>query len=190
LRRSSKLPTLLYGRVGSEEIAFQLAKEGADYFIPEGKTDELLATLNELKERITFRIDLRDFGFDLDRTSYWTRKYLDFIVEDNNYLKYSSVGEIAQQLKISISTIEHALKKDGLFSPKLLLLSLKNYHAAYFSQTTEWTTKIIAERCGFANERELYRSFANKTGVTLRRFCESKDWREFPALCVRRHHKS
>jgi methylphosphotriester-DNA--protein-cysteine methyltransferase len=130
----------------------------------------LFATLHDLKERATFRIDLRDLGVNLSQSKdYWVRKFFEVILEDHQYLRLSTMQEIANMLDITPVHLERSFKKDGCpMTPKQILLCLKNYYAAYLLDTTSWSTKKIAQRCGFSSEHDFYKSFAKKTGMTVK----------------------
>lgn len=155
-----KLHKLLYGQIGNEEIAFQLVKADVDHFIPDGNIDELIATLHDLKERATFRMDLRDFGVDLSQsTDFWVRKFFEVILREHRYLHLTTVQEICNPLGITLAHLDRSFKKDGCrMTPKQILICLKNYYAAYLIDTTNWPGKKIVQRCGFTNEHEFYKS--------------------------------
>ncbi len=187
-----RLPTVLYGQVGSEELAFQLAKTGVEHFIPEGNLDELLATLHHLKEQATFRIDLRDFGIDLSQSNdYWVRQFFDVLLKEHRYIHLTTVQQIANQLGITPVHLDRSFKKDGCpMTPKQILLCLKNYYAAYLLDTTSWSTQKIAQCCGFNSEHDLYKSFAKRTGITVKQFRKSKVWREYPQIITSQYKSS
>ena len=92
------------------------------------------------------------------------------------------MDEIARMLGISTKHLERECSKDCSLAPKELVLGLKNYYAAYLLDTALWPAKIIAEKCGFADENKFYQSFHDKTRITTTDFRRHHHWQDFPAL--------
>ena len=177
---------LLLGRV-PQELAAPLVRAGFEELLPPDDTEGLLEKLRALQLRATFRVDWSEFGVDLERCGYWTRKFLGWLVDDNNFLKYRRVGQAANELGISSTTLHHNLNGDCWLSPKQILMCLQNYHAAYFLSVTTWSPRTIAKQCGFTDETMFCKSFKKTTGLTPREFRLRCDWNEYPDLFVEIH---
>ena len=176
-----KTPCLFYGNVNDHELAFQLSPAGVNHFVENGNSERLVEKLRELKAQAKFRIDLREFGIELQQCGYWPRRFLQFISRDFNFIKYCSVSGIAKQLNTSGETLRLALRNDGLLSPKQYVLCFRNFYAAYlFSQHAAFRTSHIAQCCGFSSERDLYRALSKATGGSVK-VLRNRDWREYPA---------
>ncbi|MFQ5751738.1 MAG: hypothetical protein ACE5HI_07060 [bacterium] len=146
-RAFQKLPAVVYGRVDAPQLYLELGKNGVRKCIPRGEHELLVRTLHELKERATFRIDLRDFGVEVDQCqNYWCRRFCDFILEDDNFLKYRTVDEVCRQMHTSGSNLDQVMRNERWLSPKQLLLCLRNYYAAYLLETTHWSTIVVARK--------------------------------------------
>ena len=88
-----RIPYVVYGRVNDPEFHLQLGKYGIEKCVAYEKRERLLQILLEFKAQAAFRVDLRDFGIDVDQCkSYWCRKFFDFILKDYNLLKYRICG--------------------------------------------------------------------------------------------------
>lgn len=185
-----RIPCVFYGKVSDRKLVFQLPEAGVNHFVENANTEQLIEKLQMLEAQAMFRIDLRDFGIDSANCSnLWSRKFLKLSIEKNNFLKYKTVNEIAAALRTSASNLDHALKNDVWLPPKQILLCLKNYYAAYLLSTTQWPTKEIAERCGFNNVRDFYKSFHYKTGLTAKTFRNSFHWRDYPTNYIKNMNK-
>ena len=178
-----KIPCIMYGHASEQEFLFQLAKDGLDNFVTHGKLELLIEKLYYLKEQATFRIDLSELGIHLNQcTNYWTRKFLKFIINYFNFLKYTSVREISHKIGISTECLNRAVKKDCILPPKQWLLCLRNYYAAYLLDASHWSAKIIAQKCGFADELDFNKNFRKRTGITTSNFGRENNWREYPSF--------
>ena len=185
-----KIPCIIYGKVDDQSYYFQLAKIGIKDFVSYGDQDSLLEKLNELKDRSSFRIDLSDFNIEKNRyTQFWSRKFLNFIIEDKKFLKYNSVGAIASHLGTTTANLDMAFKKDCWLSPKQLLICLRNYYAAYLLDKTKLTCQEIAVRCGYANQFDFFKSFKNKTGLTAIHFRRNSSFQNYPSLILSKMKK-
>lgn len=108
----SKIPCFVYGKI-HPHFHFELGKMGIEGLFGTGEIEPLLEKLRDLKARTTFQIDLRHFGLHMERCSFWTRKYLQFVAKDFNFLRYRTVTEIIAPWRISLITLNHLFKQDG-----------------------------------------------------------------------------
>jgi len=179
----SGVPCVIYGKVSEVEFIFELAKVGVKKYISYGNYPTLLETLRQLKSQAEFNIELGDLIHSNQVKDYWIRKFYNFILKDFNFLRYNSIAEIANCLKIRPITLFYHFKQFWL-SPKQLLLYLKSLYAAYLLNTTLWPVKLIAERSGFYDQYVFSKNFKKITGLAPKDFRKEKHWTHllnFPA---------
>ena len=188
---TSKIPCLMFGHTREQEFLFQLAKDGLDDFVTHGKIELLIEKLHQQKEQATFRIDLREFGIDLNQCkNYWTKKCLKFIISDFNFLKFNKVNELTKQLCVSREYLSRIVNDDCPISLKQLLISLKNYYAIYLLQMRPTLScKDAAQQCGFSQVDAFHKSFYHIPGYTVNTYRQRNRWHDFPAISLKNKNK-
>lgn len=107
----------------------------------------------------------------------------------DHYLEIHSVREIAQGVKMSPDYLVNLFSSVVHITPKQLLLALKLYYAAYLMTTTGLSLKKIAERCGFTNAYQFYRSFHRKLGLCATEFRRMYNWEDIQEIFFRIYNR-
>ena len=180
---AGRTPCLLWGRV-PQELAAPLVRAGFDELVRPYDTEILLEKLRALQVRATFRVEWSEFGIDVEGCGYWTQRYLNFVLDEHNFLRFSRVSEVAAVFGVSVRTLEAALHADTWMAPKYVLSILKHYYAAYLLTVTDRPAMAVAAESSLDNERDFYKSFRRITGLTPATFRQQHHWSEYPALVL------
>ncbi len=153
--RSPNVPVIIYGIQGAPGPHLQ--RDGGIMIIPSPQLHSAL----ELAERL-----LRERAFSREEinpcrhcaepcASHWPRKLVKYLLDNDNFLRLRSLGQVADGLGRTLGHLDRACTQSCPLRPKQLLLTMKLSFAAYLRQATTLPVERIARRCGFADGSHL-----------------------------------
>lgn len=85
-----------------------------------------------------------------------------------------NIGNLAREMRVDRSTLLHAFKRERGCSPFDVLQQLRIARVKQMLLTTEVKLSVIAEACGFTNEKYMIRIFRKITGFTPGNFRQQR----------------
>ncbi|UDQ98197.1 AraC family transcriptional regulator [Lentisphaerota bacterium WC36G] len=85
---------------------------------------------------------------------------------ENDFSQIQSVAEVADMLGLSYEYLRHKFRSKFSLSMKQYLMKVRIDHAKFLLANNKKTLGVIAEECGFDNERYFCTRFRKETGLT------------------------
>lgn len=174
------IPIIVHLDVLNVDDIRKCGEMGVDNVIIEGINVKSLK--NNMEKLINEKVSIKiyDFGINSHVYSNLVKNALELI--EDNYLRLMNVKEIADILNVSDCTLISEFKKNGLLSPKKLLLHFKVKHSLMLMQNVGLNLKEIASLSGFSDEKrfiECFHRFFQKSPGNVRKNISSEFIKKF-----------
>ena len=123
--------------------------------------DEIDSSLKKILENVFHEYKMTMFtkNFQLNVKDYSPIAWEVIQLIEKNYLKFSSVQEVADYLGLPLYKITKEIKKHFYFGPKRILVLLKLRHAVHLMENDGYSIKEIAYFIGIEDQRRFNETF-------------------------------
>lgn len=151
-------------------------------FFVDLSNSNIVSELTVTEHRITLEKILLKICRDLNKignkkSNIYINKCVNYI--NSHYTEDIKVIDIANTISISPSYLERIFKKEYNQSIIEYIINQRLNYAISLLKSTSLSYKTIAERAGFKNYNQLYKTFKTKLKCTIDEFKQSRDYVQF-----------